>query len=90
MGITKSTVKVGQKPPKEAIQEARKAARQPINYTEEAPPFHAGGSRGICGVTCGTKKERCTPCCCAPHPAGGTGKIQVPGPRLFWNYGGCA
>ncbi|MCL2231961.1 MAG: BrnA antitoxin family protein [Treponema sp.] len=37
MGITKSTVKVGQKPPKEAIQEAKKAARQPVNYTEEAP-----------------------------------------------------
>jgi len=37
MGITKSTVKVGQKPPKEALQEARKAAQKPINYTKEAP-----------------------------------------------------
>jgi uncharacterized protein (DUF4415 family) len=37
MGITRSTVRVGQKPPKEAIKEARKAARRPINYTEEAP-----------------------------------------------------
>jgi len=37
MGITRSTVTVGQKPPKEAIKEARKAARRPINYTEEAP-----------------------------------------------------
>ena len=37
MGITKSTVKVGQKPPKEAIQEAKKAAQKPINYTKEAP-----------------------------------------------------
>jgi len=37
MGITRSTVMVGQKPPKEAIKEARKAARRPINYTEEAP-----------------------------------------------------
>jgi len=37
MGITKSTVMVGQKPPKEAIKEARKAARKPINYTKEAP-----------------------------------------------------
>ncbi len=37
MGITRSTVMVGQKPPKEAIREARKAARRPINYTEEAP-----------------------------------------------------
>jgi len=37
MGITRSTVMVGQKPPKEAIKEARKAARKPINYTEEAP-----------------------------------------------------
>jgi len=37
MGITKSTVRVGQKPPKEAIQEAKRAARRPINYTKEAP-----------------------------------------------------
>jgi uncharacterized protein (DUF4415 family) len=37
MGITRSTVMVGQKPPKEAIKEARKAARRPINYTEDAP-----------------------------------------------------
>ena len=37
MGITRSTAMVGQKPPKEAIKEARKAARRPINYTEDAP-----------------------------------------------------
>jgi len=37
MGITRSTVTVGQKPPKEAIKEARKAARRPINYTEDCP-----------------------------------------------------
>ena len=37
MGITRSTVWVGQKPPKEAIKEAKKAARKPINYTEDAP-----------------------------------------------------
>jgi uncharacterized protein (DUF4415 family) len=36
MGITRSTVRVGQKPPKEAIQEARRAARRPINYTVDA------------------------------------------------------
>jgi uncharacterized protein (DUF4415 family) len=33
MAIIKSTVRVGQKPPKEAI----KAARGAVNYTEEAP-----------------------------------------------------
>jgi uncharacterized protein (DUF4415 family) len=37
MGIIRSTVRVGQKPPKEAIKEARRAARRPINYTAEAP-----------------------------------------------------
>jgi len=37
MGITRSTVWVGQKPPKEAIKEARKAARKPIHYTEDCP-----------------------------------------------------
>jgi len=37
MGITRSTVWVGQKPPKEAIKEARKAARKPIRYTEDCP-----------------------------------------------------
>jgi uncharacterized protein (DUF4415 family) len=37
MGIIKSMVKVGQKPPKEIIKAAKKAARGPINYTEDAP-----------------------------------------------------
>jgi uncharacterized protein (DUF4415 family) len=37
MGITRSTVTVGQKPPKEAVKEARKAARKPIHYTEDCP-----------------------------------------------------
>jgi len=31
-------VKVGQKPTKEVIQEVRKAARKPINYTKDCPP----------------------------------------------------
>ena len=38
MGIIKSTVVVGQKPPKEILKAARKAARHPINYTEDCPP----------------------------------------------------
>jgi len=38
MGIIKSTLVVGQKPPKEIIRAARKAARYPINYTEDCPP----------------------------------------------------
>ncbi|MDR2048686.1 MAG: BrnA antitoxin family protein [Treponema sp.] len=37
MGIITSTVKVGQKPPREVIKAAKKAARGPINYTEDAP-----------------------------------------------------
>ncbi|MDR2747851.1 MAG: BrnA antitoxin family protein [Treponema sp.] len=37
MGIITSTVKVGQKPPKEVIKAAKKAVRGPINYTEDAP-----------------------------------------------------
>ena len=39
MGIITSTVWVGQKPPKEVIKAARKAARGPINYTEDCPPL---------------------------------------------------
>jgi len=38
MGIISSTVMVGQKPPKEVIKRIRKAARGPINYTEDCPP----------------------------------------------------
>ena len=38
MGITRSTVWVGQKIPKEVIKEVRRAARKPINYTEDCPP----------------------------------------------------
>ena len=37
MGIIRSTVRVGEKPPKEVIKELRRAARQPINYTEDCP-----------------------------------------------------
>jgi len=37
MGITKSTVKVGQKLSKEAIEAAKRAARKPVNYTKDAP-----------------------------------------------------
>ena len=37
MGIITSTVMVGQKPPKEILKAARRAARKPINYTEDAP-----------------------------------------------------
>ena len=37
MAIITSTVRVGQKIPKEVLKEARKAARGPINYTEDCP-----------------------------------------------------
>ena len=37
MGIIKSTVKVGQKPTKEILKAARKAARGSVNYTKDAP-----------------------------------------------------
>ena len=37
MGITRSTVLVGQKPPKDVIKRVKEAARKPINYTEDAP-----------------------------------------------------
>jgi len=37
MGITRSTVRVEEKPPKEVIQEVRRAARKPTIYTEDAP-----------------------------------------------------
>ena len=39
MGITKSTVWVGQKPPKEVIKRVKEAAKKPINYTEDCPPL---------------------------------------------------
>ncbi|MCL2801345.1 MAG: BrnA antitoxin family protein [Treponema sp.] len=37
MGIIKSTVRVGEKPPKEVVKRLKQAARRSINYTEEAP-----------------------------------------------------
>ena len=37
MAIITSTVRVGQKIPKEVLKEARRVARKPINYTEDAP-----------------------------------------------------
>jgi len=37
MGITKSTVWVGQKPPKEVIKRIKEIAKKPIHYTEDCP-----------------------------------------------------
>ena len=37
MGIIQSTVRVGQKIPKEVIKEVRAAAKKPIRYTEDCP-----------------------------------------------------
>jgi uncharacterized protein (DUF4415 family) len=37
MAIVRSTIRVGEKPPKKVIKEVRRAARRPINYTEDAP-----------------------------------------------------
>ena len=37
MGITKSTVKVGQKPTKEQLKQIREIAKRPIHYTEDCP-----------------------------------------------------
>ena len=37
MGIIKSTVRVGQKIPKEVIEEVRAVAKKPIRYTEDCP-----------------------------------------------------
>jgi uncharacterized protein (DUF4415 family) len=37
MAIIKSTVRVGEKPPKEVVKRLRQAAKRPINYTEDAP-----------------------------------------------------
>jgi uncharacterized protein (DUF4415 family) len=37
MAIIRSTVRVGQKPPKEVVKRLRQAARRPINYTADAP-----------------------------------------------------
>ena len=39
MGIIKSTVMVGQKPPKEVIRRIKKIARKPVHYSEDCPPL---------------------------------------------------
>ena len=38
MGITRSTVRVGQKIPEDVIKRIKKAAKKPITYTDEFPP----------------------------------------------------
>ena len=37
MGITKSTVQVGQKPTKEQLKQIQEIAKKPIHYTEDCP-----------------------------------------------------
>ena len=37
MGITRSTVQVGQKPTKEQLKQIREIAKKPIHYTEDCP-----------------------------------------------------
>jgi len=38
MGITRSMVWVGQKPPEEVIKRVKEIAKKPIHYTEDCPP----------------------------------------------------
>jgi len=38
MGTIKSTIKVGQKPPKDVVKRLKKIAKLPVNYTEDCPP----------------------------------------------------
>ena len=38
MGITRSTIVVGQEIPEDVIKRIKKAARKPIVYTEDCPP----------------------------------------------------
>jgi uncharacterized protein (DUF4415 family) len=38
MGITRSTVVVGKKPPKEVIKRVKEIAKKPVHYTEDCPP----------------------------------------------------
>jgi uncharacterized protein (DUF4415 family) len=37
MGITRSTVRVGQKPTKEQLKQIRAIAKKPIHYTDDCP-----------------------------------------------------
>jgi len=37
MGITRSTVRVGQKPTKEQLKQIREISKKPIHYTEDCP-----------------------------------------------------
>jgi len=37
MGITRSTVKVGQKPTEEQLKQIREIAKKPIHYTKDCP-----------------------------------------------------
>jgi len=37
MGIIRSTVRVGQKPPKEVIKRIKEIAKKPIHYTKDCP-----------------------------------------------------
>ena len=37
MGITRSTVRVGQKPTKEQLKQIKEIAKKPIHYTEDCP-----------------------------------------------------
>jgi uncharacterized protein (DUF4415 family) len=37
MGITRSTVRVGQKPTREQLKQSREIAKKPIHYTEDCP-----------------------------------------------------
>ncbi|MDR0301301.1 MAG: BrnA antitoxin family protein [Treponema sp.] len=39
MGIIRSTVVVGQKPPKDVIKRVKAIAKRPIHYTEDCPPL---------------------------------------------------
>jgi uncharacterized protein (DUF4415 family) len=68
MAMVREILKIGQKPTKRQIEEVRKAARQPIVYTEEAPKltpeelaeFRKANAEGRERVMCTLRVQRST------------------------------
>ncbi|MCL2066520.1 MAG: BrnA antitoxin family protein [Treponema sp.] len=61
MGITRSTVRVGQKPTKEQLKQIREIAKKPVHYTEDCPESTPEALAEFAAMARARRKKRIKP-----------------------------
>jgi hypothetical protein len=93
MGIITSTVRVGQKPPKEVIKRVKKAVREarkhPEAYDPECPPSTPEALKEFAHLAAERNRRKKKAVGNNPRCSGRSGKLQKNGGRLYRYYGRC-